>query len=235
MISYSAGKLCHTADMSSSQLCHRCRREHRRLFLAIGFLVAGVSAHGSILLYDQMTNYNSTIIPSSWYPPDGLDGDTYAWDNFRLAKASDVTEVWWVGGGGTISGVTVRFYEGLASAPDYQPKITSLPESEKPSDYLKGYRFTLAETHPVDLGGGLYSYHVTLQTPLHLPGNTTYWVKIEGDCTNGHSWGIAKATRGRDTMYFRFITGFIFQRVPGGLAFQLRGKPSVIPISGIRK
>lgn len=195
----------------------------RRFLIVPAVLLITAGASAQTILYDQMTNYSSTIIPSSWYAPNGLDGDTYSWDNFRLAKPADVTEVWWVGGGGNISGVTVRFYEGLASAPDYQPKITALPESETEADYLKGYTFTLAETNPVPLAGGLYSYHVILPTVLHLPGQKVFWVKIEGDCTNGYSWGIAQATHGRDGMHFRFITGWVFQRITGDLAFQLRG------------
>ncbi len=195
----------------------------RQILLVAVSMLLMANARASTLLYDQLTNYSTTIIPSSWYAPNGLDGDTYSWDNFRLPKPADVTEVWWVGGGGNISGVTVRFYEGLAAAPDYQPKITALPESETEADYLKGYTFTLAETNPVPLGGGLYSYHVNLPTALRLPGNTVFWVKIEGDCTNGYSWGIARATHGRDNMHFRFITGGTFQRITGDLAFQLRG------------
>lgn len=191
------------------------------------------STQAATLLYDQMTGYSSTIIPSSWFAPDGLDGDTYSWDNFRLTQPADVTEVWWVGGGGTISGVTVRFYEGLPAAPDYQPKISALPESETPADYLKGYRFTLQQANQTSLGGNLYQYHVALQTPLRLPGNKVYWVKIEGDCTNGNSWGIAQATHGRDGMHFRFITGYVFQRITGDLAFQLKGNPLLNSIGGI--
>ena len=217
--------------MASNHSNRRFAHAGRILWVAASLFLT-VTARASIVLYDQMTNCTSVIIPSSWFAPNGLDGDTYAWDNFRLPKPADVTEVWWVGGGGNISGVTVRFYEGLASAPDYQPKITALPESETEADYLKGYRFTLAETNPVPLGGGLYSYHVNLPTVMHLPGNKVFWVKIEGDCTNGYSWGIAQASHGRDGMHFRFITGGLFQRITGDLAFQLKGNVTTFPRRG---
>lgn len=201
----------------------------RALVAAASCLLA--TSAWSDVLFDQMTNYSPTIIPSSWYAPDGLDGDTYAWDNFLLPYRSDIKEVWWVGGGGTISGVTIRFYEGLPAAPDMQPKITSLPESEKPTDYYKGYRFNLASINETPVGGGLNMYHAVLPTPLRLPGRKVYWVKIEGDCTNGHSWGLASGTHGRDTAYFRFITGWLFHHLTGTLAFQLKGTAySPLPI-----
>lgn len=205
----------------------------RVLFVvSIGILSADAS---SMILYDQLSNHTSTIIPSSWWYPDGYDGDTYSWDNFILKKPSAIKEVRWVGGGGPIDGVTVRFYEGLAGYPDYQPKITALPESETSNDYLKGYRFTLAQTHPTSLGGGLYSYYVSLPQWLYLPGQTVYWIKIEGDDPSGNSWGIVRASHGRDTMHFRFITGGTFQRITGDLGFQLVGDPSLFSIIGIRK
>ncbi len=179
-------------------------------------------------LYDQMSAYNPTIIPSSWYAPDGLDGDTYSWDNFLLPFKSDVRGVTWVGGGAAITGVTIRFYRGLPASPDYQPLISALPESETSSDYLKGYQFNLSQLSTVSLGGGLTQYHANLQTPLRLVGNKVYWIKIEGDCVSGNSWGLATATHGRDSMHFRFITGWVFQRITGSLAFQLDGT-SYIP------
>lgn len=197
--------------------------------LALLAVLTGTAvATRAAILFDQMTNPTNIVIPSSWVPPDGRDGDTYSWDNFWIPKPSSIKEVWWIGGGGPISGVTVRFYEGLAGAPDYQPKITALPESEKETDYLKGYRFTLEQTNPSALGGGLYQYHVTLTTPLVLP-NKVFWVKIEGDGVGTNTWGLVKATHGRDASHFRFITGHIFQRVPGSLALQLRG--DYVPVS----
>lgn len=199
-------------------------------FLAVAGVSLGSVAKAEIL-FDQMTNYNPSIISSSWYAPDGADGDTYSWDNFLLPNDSIVREVWWNGGGAPITKVTVRFYEGLPAAPDLQPKITALPESETSADYLKGYSFTLAQVHETPVGGGINSYHVTLPTPLKLPGNKVFWIKIEADSIYGSFWGLCTATHGRDQMHFRFITGYIFQRISGSEAFQLRGTkllPSVI-------
>ncbi|MFN8138906.1 MAG: hypothetical protein U0R49_03805 [Fimbriimonadales bacterium] len=222
--------------MQESRTQHRetanCLR--RRVLLVVATSVVAANAY-SMVLYDQLTNHTTTIIPSSWWYPDGYDGDTYSWDNFILRKPSYIKEVRWVGGGGPIDGVTVRFYEGLAGYPDYQPKISALPESETSRDYLKGYRFTLAQTHPTSIGGGLYSYYVTLPEWLLLPGHTVYWIKIEGDDPSGNSWGIVRASHGRDTTHFRFITGGTFQRITGDLGIQLVGDPALFSIFGVRR
>lgn len=210
----------------------RVRSLGRALVLGIG--LATVATGQAAVLFDQMSNPTATIIPSSWYAPDGLDGDTYSWDNFMLKLDSSVREVWWIGGGGNISGVSVRFYEGLPAAPDYQPKITALPESETSNDYLKGYKFTLSAMNATPLGNGLYKYHVTLPQPLHLPGKTVFWIKIEGDGSGSNSWGVVQSTHGRDAMHFRFITGYLFQRITGSLGFQLVGNPTTLSLIGPR-
>ena len=43
-------------------------------FLAVAGVSLGSVAKAEIL-FDQMTNYNPSIISSSWYAPDGADGD----------------------------------------------------------------------------------------------------------------------------------------------------------------
>jgi len=194
--------------------------------MAIGASLAFAALSGSAsatILYDQMTNPGTTILTSSWVPPNGTDSDTYAWDNFLLPTQSTIREVWWIGGGSPVSGFTVRFYTGLAAAPDLQPTITALPEEETPADYLKGYRFdTNANETPI--GGGLNQYHVVLPTTLDLPGNKVFWIKIEGDTVGFPTWGLARATHGRDEHYFRYITGaHMFFNGTGSEAFQLRG------------
>lgn len=175
-------------------------------------------------MFDQMTGFSPALILSSWLPPDGYDADAYAWDNFLLPYDSSINEVWWVGGGAPVTGFTVRFYTGLAGYPDYQPTITALPESETSADYLKGYRFSGTANETPIAGTSLNQYHVTLPTPLRLPGNTVYWIKIEGDVTGYPYWGLATATQGRDNQHFAFITGLHrFFSATGSEAFQLRG------------
>lgn len=196
--------------------------------LALAILIsANVEAE---ILFDQMTNFSQTIITSSWLPPDGFDGDTYSYDNFLMPFNSTINEVWWVGGGGTITGLTVRFYTGLAGAPDYQPTITALPENETEADYLRGYTFSGNGNQTPIPGTSLFQYHVVLPTPLSLPGNTVFWIKIEGDAVGYPSWGLATATHGRDSRHITYYTGlnqFLAQSTSE--AFQLRGTTVPVP------
>lgn len=205
----------------------------RLLRLLMGGVAFGALGARADILFDQMTNPSNTIIPSSWVTPDGSDSDAYAWDNFLLPSDSTINEVWWVGGGGTITGLTIRFYTGLAGYPDYQPTISALPESERSTDYLKGYRFTGNGNQTPIAGSSLYQYHVTLPTTLSLPGNTVYWIKIEGDMLTYPSWGVAMSTHGRDNRHFAYFTGaHQFFAITGSEAFQLRGTSASATVTG---
>jgi hypothetical protein len=205
---------------------------HRTTILQTLFLTASVLCAAILptparadVLYDQMTNYNPAgFIQSSWWTPDGFDSDAYAYDNFLLPSAATITEVWWVGSGGTPLGFTVRFYTGLAASPDYQPTITALPENETSADYLRGYTFAGNANQTAIPGTSVYQYHVVLPTSLSLPANTVYWIKIEADMTGGAGWGLATATQGRDGRHISYFTG-LAMFLPGSAseAFQLRG------------
>ena len=198
--------------------------------LALGLAILISATAQAEILFDQMTNFSPTIITTSWLPPDGFDGDTYSYDNFLLPFNSAITEVWWVGGGGTITGLTVRFYTGLAGAPDLQPTITALPENETPADYLRGYTFTGNGNQTPIPGTSLFQYHVVLPTALSLPGNTVFWIKIEGDAVGYPSWGLATATHGRDSRHITYYTG-LHQFLPQSTsdAFQLLGTTIPVP------
>ncbi len=164
----------------------------------------------------------------AWLPPNGFDADTYSYDNFLLANDSTINEVWWVGGGAAPSLFTVRFYTGLASAPDYQPTITALPESETAADYLKGYTFAGNANETAIQGSSLFQYHVTLPETLSLSGNTVYWIKIEADIAGYPSWGVAMSSHGRDARHITYFTGGpYFLAGSGSEAFQLLGTEAV--------
>ncbi|MCE9558495.1 MAG: hypothetical protein K8R88_06050 [Armatimonadetes bacterium] len=209
-------------SLSNSSFLNRGQITKSALLTVI--FVSSSVAKAADILFDQMSNPSSTLLVSSWWAPNGYDADEYRWDNFLLPSDSSISEVWWVGGGGVLNSVTVRFYTGLAGYPDYQPTITALPESEHSADYLKGYSFSgNANQSPIP-GTGLNQYHVSLASPLILPGNTVYWVKIDGATGPYPSWRIAMSTHGRDARHFHFSTGSsMFTARSGSLAFQLRG------------
>jgi hypothetical protein len=211
------------------------------LKLLLGVLAILISpSAGAAVVFDQMTNYSTTgFIVSSWFPPNGFDADTYSYDNFTLAANSTINEVRWVGGNalgpayGSISGVTVRFYTGLASAPNTQPTITALPENETSADYLKGYTFSGNANETAIPGTSLFQYDVVLPTSLSLAGNTTYWIKIEGDSVNQFDgWGLATAGQALDNYSINYVTGRAsFLPASGSEAFQLLGTAVPEPTS----
>jgi len=210
------------------------------LLLSIATVQIPTSARATTVLFDQMTNYSTTgFIVSSWFPPNGFDSDTYSYDNFILASNSTVNEVRWVGGNalgpayGSISGVTVRFYTGLAGAPNSQPTITALPENETSADYLAGYTFSGNANETAIPGTSLFQYDVVLPTSLSLTGNTTYWIKIEGDAVNQFDgWGLATATQAIDSYHVDYVTGRAsFLGAPGSEAFQLLGTAAAPELS----
>lgn len=211
------------------------------LKILIGTLAILTSASTrAAIVFDQMTNYSTTgFIVSSWFPPNGFDSDTYSYDNFTLTANSTINEVRWVGGNalgpayGSISGVTVRFYTGLAGAPNTQPTITSIPENETSADYLAGYTFSGNANETAIPGTSLFQYNVVLPTSLSLAGNTTYWIKIEGDSLNQFDgWGLAAAGQAFDSYRINYVTGRAsFLPASGSEAFQLLGTPVPEPTS----
>ena len=208
-------------------------REYLRPILCLAALLVTTRADAGIL-FDQMTNFSSGTIASSWVSPDGSDEDTYAYDNFSLKSDSNVNEVKWVGGGGSVTGFTVRFYTGLASAPSYQPTITALPENETSADYLKGYTFSNADIKQTAIAGtSLFQYDAVLPTSLSLSGNTVYWIKIEADAVGYPFWGVATATNAIDSRHISYFTGLAkFLSGPGSEAFQLSGTSAAVPEPG---
>lgn len=59
-----------------------------------------VSTSEATVVFNQPHNGGGTLHKSSWYPPDGLDGDVYCWDNFTLASNTAISEIRWRGGVG---------------------------------------------------------------------------------------------------------------------------------------
>jgi hypothetical protein len=61
-----------------------------------------------------------------------------------------------------------------------------------------------------------------LPTTLTLPGNTVFWIKIEGDAVGFPTWGVARASYGRDERYFPLHRRHPHVLRAGSEAFQLK-------------
>jgi hypothetical protein len=154
------------------------------------------------------------VCKSAWLPPDGLDGDEYAWDNFTLPAAQAIMQVRWRGGytnilsGGGQARVfdfDVSIYGSIAAGS--QPDIVSPP--------LVHYQVggNAGETPAGTFGGvPMYDYRFTLPAAFQAAPGVKYWLQIEAwqnvTPTAGWppDWSWAIATGG-DTSHFQEIVG----------------------------
>ena len=182
----------------------------------------------AVVVFDQPHNGGGTLHKSSWYPPDGLDGDAYCWDNFTLAANTAVTEVHWRGG--------YEFHaSGTGQSPvfDFEVSIYRSIGGNSQPDLGVGGRLVhyfvggnAAEAAAGSFGGvAMYDYHFTLPSPFQAAGGTTYWVQIEASQglappSFAPDWGLATGTGGNNA-HFRFITGGTYQAPLNDLAFSL--------------
>jgi hypothetical protein len=200
---------------------------NRVIFAALlcGLLVS--SSHAAVV-FDQAHNGTGTVAKSSWYPPDGLDGDTYCWDNFTLASSAAITEVHWRGGyelhpagigQSTVSRFDVSIYRSIAG--NGQPDLGA-------GGLLAHYPVTgnAGETVAGTFGGlVMFDYALTLPSPFQASGGTTYWVEVVASQAGvapsyAPDWGLALGTGGNNS-HFRKVTGGINQTIAGDLAFSL--------------
>ncbi|MEI8196937.1 MAG: autotransporter-associated beta strand repeat-containing protein, partial [Phycisphaerae bacterium] len=211
-----------------------------------------LSAIGSRLdaavLYSQPANGAGTVYKSSWYSPDGLDGDAYVWEAFTLGSTASIGQLTWRGG-------YTNVLSGAGMAPVYNFRIqfwNSIPGNSQPNvgNYLvpgKMAEFVVGsnagETAAGTFGGvPMYDYSYILPTPFVATAGTTYWVQIEAyqGVTPFYSWppdwGLAASSSG-DGSYFRMITGGtngggnLYQIISGNAAFSLLDVPPPTPMA----
>lgn len=166
---------------------------------------------------------------SAWYPPDGLDGDEYAFDSFTLGSSVALNEVHWRGG-------YTNYLSGAGKSPAFDFDISiyrSIAGGSQP-DLGTGGRvahYTVGgnagETAVGTFGGVImYDYAFTLPSPFQAVGGSTYWLQIEASPgvtpTYGWppDWSLAAATGGNN-WHFRKITGGGYQAIGGDLAFSV--------------
>ena len=159
-------------------------------FAAVSFLFSGTA---NAEFYSQLTtpfvktSVNDPIIGvTNAYTSqndvalsDPVIGKVY--DNFRLANATYVTKINWVGAYSTLSlGLNptfeINFYQdGVGGAPG--PQI--------------GTTLTVAATEAAQTDAGYFLYSATI-APVELSGSTNYWLSIMANVSDAvDSWGFA--------------------------------------------
>lgn len=163
-------------------------------------------------VFSQPHNTSSGVLwKSAWYPPDGLDGDQYEWDNFSVSSNSAITEIHWRGGYsyGASHAPVLDFTIGICPsiAAGIQPDITAPPIVQ----YTVGgnAQETLAGTFG---GTVMYDYKYVLPTSFHPVSGSNYWVQIEASQgLNGAAWppdwGLAVGTGGNNSHFYEIIGG----------------------------
>jgi hypothetical protein len=212
------------------ELISLVRRVVRVVIGAALVLVAVPDASAQVQVFSQPPSAAGGWHKSSWYAPDGLDSDEYAWDSFSVAGGAAITEVRWRGCY-SYGGVA-----GIQRAPVYAFSVAiyrSIPGNSQP-DMGTGGRLVryVVDTNcgetPAGSAGGLdmYDYHYTLPAPFQAAAGTVYWVQIEASqgVTPNYfwppDWALAQGSGGNGS-YFRRITGGTFQMITGDLAFSL--------------
>lgn len=198
-------------------------------FLLVALLGALLAAPArATIVFEQPHAGTGTLHKSSWYPPDGLDGDNYCWDRFTLAGNTAISEVHWRGG-----------YEyhasGSGQSPvfDFEVSIYRSSVGGSQPDLGAGGRLAryfvgsnAGETSAGAFGGvTFYDYAFTLPSPFQATGGTPYWVRIvasQGIAPPFYApdWGLAVGTGGNNS-HFRYITGGTYQNITNDLAFSL--------------
>ena len=189
----------------------------------------------TISAYTQTASPAGGVLKSSWYPPDGLDGDAYVFDSFTLNTAADITEITWRGG-------YTNFLSGAGKSPVFDftisifPSIGALIQPDVTAAPLARYTVggNAGEIDAGTIGGvPLFDYAFTLPAPFHAAAGVKYWVQIEA--SQGLTpmyywppdWGLTTGVNG-DGSYFRSITGgtlgggTLYQSMTGDTAFSLR-------------
>ncbi|MFO0836804.1 MAG: hypothetical protein U0638_17725 [Phycisphaerales bacterium] len=183
-------------------------------------------AHAAVA-YTQPPDPAGGQYKSSWYPPDGLDGDEYVWDNFTLASSTAITEIRWRGAyayglADNIEAPVIEFKVSIwpSNSSGFEPNVAGQPLVK----YWTGNR--CGETPAVTINGiKHYDYSFTLPSPFQATGGVKYWVQIEASQgINGWNWppdwSISKGTGGNGA-HFRKVTGGNYNSISGDCAFTL--------------
>jgi len=189
--------------------------------IAFALLFVAPFASRAAVLYDAITGSSTTtVIPASWYYPDGFDGDVHSYDNFKINQTADVTDVYWRADNPNSKNFTVRFYQDLLNSTNaYQPKISQLPPDETSAGYLYGFNVTNFAGEVTQVGTYQWDYHFHLPTPKRFQGTTHYWMKV-----SSQTYMSIYQAAPRDGRHYAYFTGgpyFLYQS--GDMAFRIDG------------
>ena len=196
--------------------------------------------------YTQSHDGSGTIYKSSWYDPDGLDGDEYAYDNFTCISNQPITKIRWRGG-------YTNYKSGAGKSPVYDFTVEilpSIPAGIQP-DILAAplARYSVGgnagETLAGTFGGiDMYDYEFVLPTAFNAVAGTKYWLKLYASqgVTPFYGWppdwGFAAGTGGNGSRFDEITGGSLaggtlYYIAGGDIAFTLMGPTAGYSISTI--
>jgi hypothetical protein len=186
--------------------------------------------------YTQPHDGSGAIYKSSWYAPNGLDGDEYAYDSFICSSNQPITKIRWRGG-------YTNYKQGAGKSPVYDFTIDiypSIPAGIQP-DIIAGPLVTYSvggnagETPAGTFGGiDMYDYEFVLPTAFNAVAGTKYWLKLYASQgvtpTYGWppDWGFAGGTGGNGSRFDEITGGSLaggtlYYIAGGDIAFTLLG------------
>ena len=136
-------------------------------------------------VYTQDPNPAGGYDKSSWYPPDGLDGDQYVWDRFLVDSNQTMSEIQWRGayynealygaGESPVADFTISIYANSPYPGVNEPDVLSQPIVK----YTVGGN--AGETAAGDFGGiPMYDYHFTCRR------RSRPWPVLHTGCRSRH-------------------------------------------------
>ncbi|MCX6878554.1 MAG: hypothetical protein NTW21_32780 [Verrucomicrobia bacterium] len=182
-------------------------------------LVANFTATATNLgiVFSQPPTSANTILPSAFLDPDGIDGQSFAYESFTTTSTQDISDLRWRGGydpaffvpSNPVSQFVIGFYASNGAFLGAKLQGVTIIGN--------------AEETPAAVVGGvqMYDYHVTLPASFHALGGTMYWIQIEAwQAIYPLDWGFAKGAGGNNSHY-RVTTGAPSTNRAGDLAITL--------------
>lgn len=143
----------------------------------------------SVLVFEQPPNPAGGHSKSAWYPPDGLDGDEYAWESFVLPADTAITEIHWRGCYTNYLSARARRPCSTSPLPSTAPSRSAASRTLAPvGGRLRYYTGNNAGETAAGIAGGvaMYDYAFTLPSPFQATAGTKYWVQIVAHQAHAH-------------------------------------------------